>query len=42
MFANNVGKTGVLFPSSHPYYKVQQAELNKIMKQNELGFRENA
>ena len=26
MFNNNVGKTGVIFPKSHPYYKVDQED----------------
>ena len=29
MFKNNVGKTGVIFPSSHPYFEVANKEKSK-------------
>ncbi len=30
MFKNNVGKSGVIFPESHPYYKVANTDENKV------------
>lgn len=30
MFRNNVGKDGVVFPSSHPYFEASKAEAKKI------------
>jgi phage gp29-like protein len=30
MFRNNVGKSGVVFPNSHPYFKVNKTERNII------------
>jgi SPP1 gp7 family putative phage head morphogenesis protein len=32
LFQNNVGKTGIIFPSSHPYFNVQKAEKDAIIK----------
>jgi uncharacterized protein with gpF-like domain len=31
MFQNNVGKTGIIFPEKHPYYKVSKEEKTAIM-----------
>jgi hypothetical protein len=31
MFQNNVGKTGIIFPEKHPYYKVSKEEKMAIM-----------
>lgn len=35
MFDNNVGKTGVVFPESHPYYTASKADAKEINKQVE-------
>lgn len=32
MFKNNVGKTGVVFPDTHPYYETSRANARKITK----------
>lgn len=33
MFDNNVGKTGVVFPESHPYYQASKADAKTINKE---------
>ena len=33
MFRNNVGKSGVLFPDTHPYFETNQADRKKILEQ---------
>ncbi|MBD3748950.1 MAG: minor capsid protein [Sphingobacteriales bacterium] len=35
MFQNNTGKTGIIFPDTHPYYKVANGLEEKIKKQVE-------
>lgn len=32
MFKNNVGKTGIVFPKSHPYFQMSKAQLAKVQK----------
>lgn len=33
MFRNNVGESGIIFPDTHPYFNVQQAERVNILSQ---------
>ena len=35
MFKNNVGKTGIIFPDNHPYFKVDREDKSKVKKQIE-------
>lgn len=33
MFASNVGKTGIIFPDTHPYFDASKTEASEIIKQ---------
>lgn len=41
MFKNNVGKTGVIFPKSHPYYEASKADKKEINKAVKTAIKED-